>query len=216
MNKKATKILSIKNLGDRDIETYFEEIYKEYFRRLFAYSLTITKSKALAQDIVSDVFYNLWNAREDLYSIKQLKSYLFTSVKNRSISALSDNLVRFQREDYDDDISSVETVDPEELMIEKELQEFINQSIDKLPPQCQLVFNMVKGQRLSHGEVAKELGISTDTVKYHISTALKKLKKDLEAHFSEAKVIRWIARIIATLVTIDALNFFFQLFDEIQ
>ncbi|MBV6640151.1 MAG: RNA polymerase sigma-70 factor [Cyclobacteriaceae bacterium] len=207
MSQKATNSLSIKNLKDRDIETYFEDIYKEYFRRLFAYSLTITKSKVLAQDIVSDVFYNLWNAREELYSIRQLKSYLFTSVKNRSISALSDNPVSFQREDHNDVINAVEKVDPEELMIENELQEFINHSIDKLPPQCQLVFNMVKGQKKSHGEVAKELGITTDTVKYHISSALKKLKKDLEVHFSEAKVIQWIARIVATLIVFDLLKF---------
>ena len=206
MSQKATNSLSIKNLKDRDIETYFEDIYKEYFRRLFAYSLTITKSKVLAQDIVSDVFYNLWNAREDLYSIKQLKSYLFTSVKNRSISALSDNPVNFQREDHDDIVTAVEKINPEELMIGSELQEFINQSIDKLPPQCQLVFNMVKGQKKSHGEVAKELGITTDTVKYHISSALKKLKKDLEVHFSEAKVIKWIARIVITLMAFDGLG----------
>ncbi len=209
MSEKATGSLSIKNLKDRDIETYFEDIYKEYFRRLFAYALTITKSKVLAQDIVSDVFFNLWNAREELYSIKQLKSYLFTSVKNRSISALSDNPVSFQREDHDDVITAVEKVDPEELMIESELQDFIDQSIEKLPPQCQLVFNMVKGQKKSHAEVANELGITTDTVKYHISAALKKLRKDLEVHFSEAKVVQWIARILATLIIFDLLKLTF-------
>ncbi len=210
MTRKSSKIWIQKSLSEKDLDSYFEKIYREYFRRLFAYALTITKSKTLAQDIVSDVFFNLWNSREDLYSIKELKSYLFASVKNRSISALTSNPVRFQRDDYNEALSSVDKVDPEELMIGNELHEFIRHSIDTLPPQCQLVFNMVKGQRLQHNEVAKELGISTQTVKYHVSTALKKLKKDLETHFSEAKVIHWIARVVITLIAFDGLRLLFS------
>ncbi|XOV91014.1 MAG: RNA polymerase sigma-70 factor [Bacteroidota bacterium] len=194
MGRRTAKILNFKKSAEKDLQDYFERIYKEYFKRLYAYALTITKSKILAQEIVSDVFFNLWSSRESLYDIKELKSYLFTSVKNRSISALADNPLIFQKEDHDELISYFHQVDPEELMIGNELIEFLNHSIENLPPQCQLVFNMIKGQNLSYRDVAIELGISTETVKYHLRVALVKLKKDLGVFFAEARVINLHAR----------------------
>lgn len=182
-----------KDPSDNRQEQYFEEVYKAYFERLFGYALVVTKSESLAKDVVSEVFFNLWNARTDLTSIRELKSYLFTSVKNQAVRALSKDPAAFHSQNYEQVTSSIDKVNPEELMMGKELDEFISQVIDQLPPQCALVFRMVKEDNRKYTEVAEELGISTDTVKYHMKTALKKIRQELEDHFPDTTVINWIS-----------------------
>lgn len=179
--------------SEKSLEAYFEQVYRDYFERLFAYALIITKSDNLAQDVVSDVFFNLWSKKTDLFSIKELKSYLFTSVKNQAVRALSNDPVHFHSDSYDHAISSIDKLDPEELLVGKELDQFINDTINGLPPQCELVFRMVRERNLKYDEVAEELGISNETVKYHVKTALKKIKAALANHFTESRVVKWIS-----------------------
>lgn len=174
-------------------DSYFEEVYKKYFDRLFAYALMITKSESTAKDVVADVFFGLWKSKKDLFTIKELKSYLYTSVKNQAVRSISSDFSRFRSDNYNLTITSIDEVDPEELLMGKELDQFINDVVNSLPPQCGLVYRMVKEDNLTYHEAAKELGISNDTVKHHLKTAVKKLKAKLENHFSESKVVKWIS-----------------------
>lgn len=170
---------------------YFEEVYKEYFDRLFAYALVITKSEMMAQDVVSDVFFNLFNAQINLRSIKELKSYLFTSTKNQAVRALNNNPLNFQSDDYDLLAASIDKVNPEELLVGKELDDFLQQVIQQLPPMCALVFSLVREQGMKYQDVADELNISLDTVKYHVKTALKKIKSELDSRYYDGREIDW-------------------------
>lgn len=187
MNSKKNKnILISKNLSQKQQEEYFEKVYREYFDRLFGFALVITKSESLAKDIVSEVFFNLWKAKTNLYSIKELKSYLFASIKNESIKVLSKDPVLFRSEDYEQVTSSIDKIDPEELLVGKELDQFLKEVIKKLPHQCALVFKMVKQDNMKYEEVATELEISKDTVKYHVKAALKKIRVELDDFFTDA------------------------------
>lgn len=179
--------------SEKSREAYFEEIYKQYFQRLFAYALVITRSESSAQDVVSEVFFYLWNTKTDLFAVRELKSYLFTCVKNQAIRTMSSDPVHFEIDRYDQSVASIDQVDPEELMVGKELDEFIQSTVDQLPPQCALVFRMVKERNFKYQEVADELGISNETVKYHVKTGLKKLRAELEGHLSESKWIKWVS-----------------------
>lgn len=208
---KRKKIIPIESDGShRKQREFFEEIYKENFDSLFAYGLIITKSESLAKDAVSEVFFNLWKAKTDLFSIKELKSYLFTSVKNQAVRILSNDPVHFHSNKYAQVTASIDNVNPEELLVGKELDEFINDVIEKLPPQCALVFRMVKEDRMKYGEVAAELDISMDTVKYHIKTALKKLRVELENHYPDTKIIDWVSTGSITLVLAKFSLLYFQ------
>ncbi len=188
----AEKTINI-GLGNIQSDSYFEKVYTEYFDRLFAYALVITKSESTAKDVVSDVFYGLWNSKKDLYTVKELKSYLYTSVKHQAIRAISKDFSKYHSDKYNLTIATIDGLDPEELLLGKELTEFIDKAVNKLPPQCGLVYRMIREDNLSYIEVAKELGISHDTVKHHLKTALKKLKMELEHHFMESKVVKWVS-----------------------
>ncbi len=188
-----------KNKHTSTLSTRFEEIYSAYYERLFAFALVITDSEADAQDVVSQVYFNLWEKQKDLDEIRDLKAYLFTSVKNQAVRHIANDRY-FHTEDIEEVLLSIDQVDPEELMIGKELEEFIDQAIKNLPDQCGLVFRLSKDRNMSQKEIAAELGISKYTVKYHMETALKKIMGELRTKFPESKVIKWMSAGAALLM----------------
>lgn len=174
-----------------DDRKYFEEIYRDYFDRLFSYALVITRSEALAKDVVSDVFFQLFSSRMDLRSIKELKSYLFTCTKNKAVRMLADNPLRFQIEDFNFITGSIDRVSPEDLLVGQELDDFLKSVIRKLPAQCALVFEFIREKGMKYEEASVELGISVETVRYHIKTALSKIRVELQDRYNDAHTIDW-------------------------
>ena len=174
-----------------DQQKLFADIYECYFDRLFAYALVLTNSQRYAEETVSEVFYNLLRSNKGLSGIRDLRSYLFASVRNQAIRLVSLNPASFDTFQYDHMKSSVQDVNPEDLMIGKELEAFVENVIQQLPPQCQLVYQMVREQHMKHNVVAEQLNISPNTVKNHMIAALTKIRERIEQHFSEPSVIRF-------------------------
>ena len=174
-----------------DQQRLFADIYECYFDRLFAYALVLTNSERYAEETVSEVFYNLLRSNKDLSGIQNITSYLFASVRNQAIRLVSLNPASFDTFQYDHMKSSVQDVNPEDLMIGKELEDFIENVTQELPPQCQLVYRMVREQHMKHSVVAEKLNISPNTVKNHMIAALAKIRERIEQHFSEPSVIRF-------------------------
>jgi RNA polymerase sigma-70 factor (family 1) len=173
-----------------DMKAY-KELYLLMFDSLFRFAYTFVKSKQVAQELVSDVFVKLWQIRGQLNTIDNLKPYLFGITKNFSLSYLaraSKNL-SIQLEDIDlDDIDTESIIDfksPEDLYISKETVKNVIQAIRSLPPQCQIIFSLVKVEGLKYKEVADLLNISVFTVRNQVAIATKKIEDALpqRAHF---------------------------------
>ena len=163
-----------------DMKAY-KELYLLMFDSLFRFSYSFVKSKQAAQELVSDVFVKLWQIRSQLNAIDNLKPYLFGITKNFSLSYLaraSKNL-SIQLDDIDLDEIDIESIiefkNPEDLYISKETIKNIMQAIRDLPPQCQIIFSLVKVEGLKYKEVAKLLNISVFTVRNQVAIATKKI-----------------------------------------
>lgn len=181
--EKGDKIITLKTV--QSFEKGFEEIYTEYFKPLYLYARRISQSEDLAKDVVSDVFYTLWKTQTDFSQIRELKSYLFRAVKNEVIRTLSKNPRDFVDINSEHFIKKIENVDPEEILIEKELLLTIDELVSKLPYQRQLVFTMAKNKQMSYQEIADELGISVSTVKTQVSRAVASIRQAIEDKYEE-------------------------------
>lgn len=167
-----------------DMKAY-KELYLMMFDSLFHFSYSFVKSKQIAEELVSDVFVKLWQLRSQLNTINNLKLYLFGITKNFSLSYLaraSKNL-SIQLDDMDmDEINSesvIEFKNPENLCISKETINNVIQAIQDLPPQCQIIFSLVKVEGLKYKEVARLLNISVFTVRNQVAIATKKIENAL-------------------------------------
>ncbi len=161
---------------------WFESIYKTDLERLYRYAFSITKSKPLAEDVVSEIFTTVWNSKPQTKSIDELKAYLYASVKHQAIKMISRNENRISQLSQTLTLNLVESVNPEKLLIGKELSAIINEVIDNLPPHTQLVYKMVMNSHCSYQEISEELGISKRTVEKHMTNALHKLRMELNRH----------------------------------
>lgn len=155
----------------------FEAIFKEYFKALSFYSLKIVKDMDSAKEIVHSVFISLWEKRKELDYDSHLKSYLYTSVHNRSL-----NFIRDRAKFYKGDFSDIEIISEnlEKDIFTAELESEITDAIASLPPRCSEIFKLSRYEGKKYKEIASDLGISVKTVEIQMSKALKILREKLK------------------------------------
>lgn len=157
----------------------FRQVFDLYKNRLFGVALKLTKSEAVSEDIVQDVFKALWEGKHNLTHVEDPTSYLFKMTYNRSFKQLKKiarNKILFQtlKEDLQKRAHSVEY-----QMEAEETGALIQQIIQNLPPRRQLIFKLSRENGLDHKEIAHQLNISPLTVKKQISLALRTIRMHL-------------------------------------
>ncbi len=158
----------------------FQSLVYQYSDQLLLFAIGFVKSHEVAEEIVSDAFVNLWRQRARIFEIRDVKSYLYITVRNASISHLRkisgrkeiciDNLEAFH---------SLPVIGPETDEFTDEILEQINRAIDQLPPKCKLVFTLAKVQGLKYKEISEILGISVKTINNHIANGLAAIAHSL-------------------------------------
>ncbi len=153
----------------------FEQLFREYFTPLISFAKKILVDEDDAREVVHNVFINLWEKREEIDLSRSLKSYLFTSVHNRSLNVIRDRK-KFSSEEVPDMAGEWDVSAQIESM---ELEEKIREAIDALPEKCRQIFEMNRFDGLKYSEIAEQLEISVKTVENQISKALKILREKL-------------------------------------
>lgn len=164
-----------------------ELIFKQYYEVMCTTAVRITKERSLAEDIVQEVFYELYKKREQL-KIESLVGYLKRAVYNRSI-----NKVKGRKDHVDADDIAYELTDnknnSQDDLEYGELETFINSVIDSLPEKCRLVFVLSRFEQLSYKEIAEKMEISIKTVENQMSKALKILREEFENYKYLEKIL---------------------------
>lgn len=153
----------------------FERLFRQYFTPLMNFAIKILENEDDAREVVHQVFINLWERREEIDLKKPLKSYLFTSVHNRSLNAIRDRK-KFSSEPVPDESGEWDVSAQIEAM---ELEQKILESLERLPEKCRQIFEMNRNQGMKYSEIASELNISVKTVENQMSKALKILRGQL-------------------------------------
>jgi RNA polymerase sigma-19 factor, ECF subfamily len=155
-------------------EAAFKEIYERYWEKLVATGYAYTKSKESAEEIVNDVLLTLWH-RRDAVQIQSLSAYLGTAVKYSVFKAISREKRR--REIRDGLRTADEHNEMEEKLDALFLKNFLEGVVEKLPEKARLVFKYSREQQLSVSEIADKMELSSKSVEYHMTKALKTIKE---------------------------------------
>ncbi|MCI5742433.1 RNA polymerase sigma-70 factor [Phocaeicola faecicola] len=152
----------------------FKNIFLLYYRPLCLFAIHYLKNIDNAEDIVQDCFTEIWARKDYVDDIENLKSYLFTMVRNRCIDRL--------REDIDID-SSIRPSDLEDIIPDEECEERSFDEarmwtiLDTLPIKCRKVFLLAKRDGMKYEEIAEEMNISVNTVRNQMNKAFKMLEE---------------------------------------
>jgi len=168
-------------MDNRNIK-HFESLFQQLQPRLFAFCCKYVDDKELARDFVQECFINLW---ENYGSVESsYESYLFTAVRNRCLSHF-----RYLKTHAEYEMSVKLRIkeiefhpglnDPLTEMYLTDIHKLVQQSIERLPEKCRIIFMMSRYQGMKNQEIADSLGISIRTVEAQIYNALKILKEEL-------------------------------------
>ena len=187
MKKQEQIIVDLLKQGD---EKAYKYLYDEHYVLLCKMANEFVRDVFMAENIVGDTLFHVWEIRETLEINISIRSYLVRAVRNRCI-----NYLNIKREQWEEGFTTIEEngdsimhpnlfsdAYPLASLLEKELEEEIRQAINRLPDECRAVFIKSRFEEKTYECIARELGISVNTVKYHIKMALSRLNADLSKY----------------------------------
>lgn len=169
-------------------ERAFRSVYDRHYVLLCRFANQMLNDAALAEEIVDDVIFYLWEHRQEVEITYSVRAYLMRAVRNRCLNELQSashreelHLSSFLQSDNIEflDFLFVDDKQPLGVLLEQELEDELTRSIEELPSECRRVFCKSRFEQKKYEEIASELGISVNTVKYHIKNALAYLEKRL-------------------------------------
>jgi RNA polymerase sigma-70 factor (ECF subfamily) len=169
------------------------ELYNSYWQPLFISSYNVLKNKELCEDIIQDIFMNIWNNREKLEINISLKGYFYACARYQVFNQFRKNKDKIHVEFFDDLDKRFQYATPETEIMHRELVQQINGIIETLPDKCKLVYKLSREVQLSHKEIADRLNISTKTVENHITKALQTIRISMGTTTSVVMIL-WLLR----------------------
>ncbi len=161
-------------------EGAFRKIFHLHWDNIYGVSLMLTKSPALAEDMVQEIFVKVWVKREQLTQVENFSSFIFIIARNH----IFDTLRKKSREQaFTNELIKyfkASPNNPEQELLQKESKRLLQQAVDSLPEQQRIVYNLSREKGLRQDEIAEELGISRNTVRNHMARALQKMKEYIE------------------------------------
>lgn len=157
----------------------FEKLFRHYFADLCAFAERYVRSSAVAEDLVHDVFCDLWDRRDVFRPGGGVRAYLFQAVRNKAYNQLKRQRVRrdWRTEQKQEEVPVA--ADAAESTERTDLKKAMDRAIEDLSERQQVVFQMAHYHDLTYAEIATVLDISPKTVENHMGRALKRLRERL-------------------------------------
>ena len=165
-------------LNDQELQDKFRALYDKHAELLVFYACKFV-DKAIAEDLVQDVFLNVWDKRSFLVWSANLSTYLYNAVQNACLNHLKHLEVKRRvltklkiEELYFTDHSV-------SFWQENKNLQSIYREIDNLPEKCRKIFTMSYFEERKSSEIATTLNISKRTVETQLYKALKQIRAAL-------------------------------------
>lgn len=155
----------------------FSILFDKYWNLVYTNTLTLVRSVPLAEDLTQEIFFKIWETRDKLEDIDNFKTWLYVVGRNRVVSEMRKK-VASSGEDRLEELTDRYELPSLELEM-KDTYRLILDGIGSLPKKQQQIFRMSRFEGLSHQQIAQQMGISRETVKWHIVTAINTLKNYL-------------------------------------
>ena len=161
-------------------ELAYQGLFKSHYAMLTLYAMRFVQDMENAEEIVQDVFFNLWENRQKRDINVSLKSYLYRTVKNTCLNLLKHRKVEDRYREHFSRELQYDELNEDNWMVETELSDKITAAIEKLPPERKKVFVLSRFEELKYREIAEKLNLSIKTVENQMGKALKFLREELK------------------------------------
>lgn len=165
----------------------FSDIYTTYYRKAFYFVKSYIHDEAAAEDIVSDSLIKVWEQMKQK-EVDYVAPLLLAILKNKSLDYLKheevkraalDEIASWRNDDLSLRYSSLEACNPDDIF-SKEVETIVRDTLETMSPQTRRIFEMSRFENKTNNEIAELLGLSSKSVEYHITKALKAMRVALK------------------------------------
>ncbi len=184
--KQTNKILNFKDLA------VFDNIYRTYWAELFDVAYKRVQSTEKAEEIIQDLFVELWEKREQIEVKESVETFLFGALKFRILNYLRNEKVRETHLQVIRGETVAVTNNLEEEIYLNDLESAYQNQVNNLPDKCRAAFELSRQEQLSFKEIALKLNVSVNTVEKHVGKALRVLRYNLK-DFTVSVLLFWLS-----------------------
>ncbi|MFC3198759.1 sigma-70 family RNA polymerase sigma factor [Parapedobacter deserti] len=181
-----------------DDRKLFGRLYRRHWEKLYALAWTRTKDEAVAQDIVQDVFVNLWERRKDIVIQTSIVQYLTGALKYRLIDYFHSEQVRLRV--FDHVMAQMDTLmgQPDSVWSHQEVETIFDDELQRMPENMRKSF-LLRLDNQSTPDIARRLNLAEQTVSNLLTEATKRLRKNLPHRF-RGNTAPWVVMVLLNVV----------------
>ena len=169
-----------------NLDQTYKLLFHKYYANLLFYATRIVGEEE-AEDVVQDVFVELWRRKDTVQMGGQVQAFLYRAVYTRALNVLKHRDVKNSYEAVVTEIHKkrVEFYQPDSNEVvkrieDRELRRTLAEAINELPDKCKMVFKLSYLHDMKNKDIAETMGISLRTVEAHMYKALKFLRERLD------------------------------------
>ncbi len=175
----------------------FSKLFNRYHKNFISFANSYIRDLSMAEDYVTEAWLYYWENKDRLPAETNIPAYVLTTIKNKCLAHLRHKVVHERVMNKIQDtlqwemnmrIARLEACEPHWIFTE-EMQSIIHDAILKLPEQTRTIFCMSRYSQMSQKEIASRLGISLKTVEFHMTKAMKFLRKELCDYFPSVMLL---------------------------
>ena len=165
----------------RGNEAAFHRLYEAHHQRIYSFAFFLTRSEVLAEEVTQEIFIKIWTHREELSEIRQFDAWLTTLIRNQCYTFLNrlakERLILQEINRQESEGSNC----TEEKVLYNEYNRLLQQVLGQLPEQQRKVFTLSRQEGMKHEEIARQMGLSINTIKSHMKAALRSIRLFLDS-----------------------------------
>lgn len=159
-------------------EAAFVQLFDKYSVKVYNVAYKFLDSREQAEEIVQDVFMDVWISKDKMAEVLNLNAYILGMVRKKVYDAYR------QKSSFAQLIKELSDNPQTENAVERNMQEreyeiLLQRALAKLPHHQQEIFRLAREEGLSHEEIAKKLNLSRLSVKAHMKRILRVLRQTL-------------------------------------
>lgn len=176
-NADKTSDRELQNRLRRGDQGAFDTIFRAHYAGLVGVAERMVREREAAEEVVQDVFLEIWRRRDTLVIEETLRAYLYRATRNRALNRIRRQQLERKSQHLLEATSSVAPTS--EGAAEREIDDAVREAVASLPDRCREVFELSRGSGLKYTEIAAAMGISVKTVEAQMGKALRLLRERL-------------------------------------
>lgn len=173
--------LFLRKTFEEDVDAGISLLFRQYYVMLCSHAVRYVSSKAVAEDIVSDIFYEFQVGKRYITTTTSFRAYLFTMVRNRAFDYVRDEMKHTTSLEKADFVHAHSTLSPDSITQYEDLYHDVENAINSMPLKRRQIYVMHRFEGKKYQEIAEELNLSLRTIEAHVYQGMRQIQGILKA-----------------------------------